>query len=94
MITFTKEELLKIAQLSGLKLETNEVDSYTQQIGSILEYVEQLKEVTITTEAQSLRSVNVMREDVSIRSDSAAIRSQAPEVDETFFAVPKILDEK
>jgi aspartyl-tRNA(Asn)/glutamyl-tRNA(Gln) amidotransferase subunit C len=94
MPTFTRQELIHIANLSALKLEEHEIDLFTQQIQKILSYVDQLQRVTIAQQAESIRNVNIFREDVVVKSDAKAVLAQAPQVDDVFFAVPKILDEK
>jgi len=94
MTTFTKEELLHIANLSGLPLAEHELDQFRQQINAILTYVDQLQTVKLGQEAAGVRNVNVLRDDRAERKDSAAILAQAPETDDGYFVVPKILDEK
>ena len=94
MTTFNKQELQAIAHLSALTLNENETELFAQQIQSILQYIDQLKAVPLTSAAQPVRNINVMREDEIIKTDPAPIMAQAPAIDEHFFVVPKILDEK
>lgn len=94
MASFNKEELLHIAHLSALKLDDKEIDLFVDQIKTILGFVDQLKEVKISTQAESVHNVNIFREDTAIKTDASAIMEQAPVVDGPYFAVPKILDEK
>lgn len=44
-MNLTKEDILKLAKLSRLKLSEGEVVQYQQELGSILEYVKQLDSV-------------------------------------------------
>lgn len=94
MINFDKQELLNIAHLSALKLEEHEIEAFTEQITAILAYVEQLNKVAIVTQPQRAGNVNIFRQDLAIPTDYSAILAQAPETDENYFVVPKILDEK
>ncbi len=94
MSQFTKDELLKIAHLSALKLEDNELELFTEQIKAILAYVDQLQQVQLTPQAAHVRNINIFRDDVVQKSDAEVMLAQAPELDEHYFAVPKILDEK
>lgn len=94
MITFDKKELLDIANLSALKLEDNEIALFTEQIKAILSYVQQLQEVQITTKATHTGNVNIFREDIVYKTDNMPILAQAPKIDENYFEVPKILEEK
>ena len=94
MATFNNEELTYLAHLSALKLEENEMAPLVEQINSILSYVDQLQNVPLTQKAEPVRNVNIFRDDVAIPTDPAAVLAQAPVLDETYFVVPKILDEK
>ncbi|MBY0353333.1 Asp-tRNA(Asn)/Glu-tRNA(Gln) amidotransferase subunit GatC [Candidatus Babeliales bacterium] len=93
MTTFNREELLKLAQLSSLHLEENEIDTYVERLSAILAYVKQLQEVSKTSEAEQVRNVNVFREDAVVVCDRAEeMLAQAPEREDHYFVVPKILD--
>jgi len=94
MTTFNREELLRIAHLSGLPLDEKEMALFTQQINAILDYVNQLRDVPAAHNTFGTRTINVFREDKALQKETAAILEQAPEVDEGYFVVPKILDEK
>ncbi len=85
---------MHIANLSALKLEDHEIDLFTQQIQTILAYIDQLQSVAVTTQAASVRNINILRDDVAVKGDAKSVLAQAPQVDDVFFAVPKILDEK
>ena len=92
--SFNKEELRKIAHLSALKIDDQESDLFVEQIKTILAYVDQLQEIHITTQAQNVRNINVLREDEAFQNDSSEIMAQAPERNENYFVVPTILEEK
>lgn len=94
MAHFNKQELLDIAHLSALKLEEHEIKVFTEQISAILSYVDQLAQVNIVAQTNQAGNVNIFRQDVAIKTDSTPILAQAPETDENYFVVPKILDEK
>lgn len=66
MTTLTREDVLKLAQLSRLDLTDEEVDEYLKELTKVLQYVEQLQNVDVdglkpTTQVTGL--ANVMRED-------------------------------
>lgn len=44
----TREDILKLARLSRLKLSEDEIEKYQKEISSILEYVEHLDSVDVT----------------------------------------------
>ncbi len=95
MAHISKEELLHLAKLSALTFDEKEISYFSDQITSILNYVDQIKKLAPTQQhAIKPTLVNVLREDVAQPFQSEKILAQAPMVDETYFAVPKILDEK
>jgi aspartyl-tRNA(Asn)/glutamyl-tRNA(Gln) amidotransferase subunit C len=94
MADFNKQELLHIANLSALKLEDHEIDAFVGQINTILTYVDQLKQVQVADQVSQVRNINIFREDEPIKGDAKDVLAQAPQVDDNYFAVPKILDEK
>ena len=62
----TREEIIKLANLSRLKLSDEEIAHMQRDMGSILAYVDKLKEAKIA-ENDPLMSVNknVLREDTN-----------------------------
>ncbi len=93
MADFNKEELLKIAKLSALNLSEKEADTFTQQLNKVLDFVEQIKEVEVSQQSGAIKNVNVLRLDEVIPTDSNEILNLSPDRQESYFVVPKILDE-
>jgi aspartyl-tRNA(Asn)/glutamyl-tRNA(Gln) amidotransferase subunit C len=65
-MALAKKEVKHIAHLARLGLTDEEIEKYTKQLSSILDYVEQLKEVKtegVEPTAQVTGLENVMRED-------------------------------
>ena len=91
----TKEEVLHVANLARLNLSEQEQEKMTEQLDTILSYVDKLKEldtsdVLPTTHAH--KKVNAFREDVvqdSLPVDEALANS--PEKNGEMFKVPKII---
>lgn len=94
MATFTKEELLKIADLSALKLDEQEIPVFVDQISAILQYVEQLGTAQVCAQAAPVKNVNVLRDDIARSTDPERLLRLAPERIENYFGVPQILEEK
>lgn len=91
----SKEEVLKIAHISRLALDNNEIDLVSQQLQDVLEYaqcVQKLADETI--DLPSNKNVNVTRPGVVIPCEPELILSRAPEREENYFVVPCILDTK
>jgi aspartyl-tRNA(Asn)/glutamyl-tRNA(Gln) amidotransferase subunit C len=91
-----REQVHKVANLARLELTPDEEEKFTTQLGSILEYIEQLSELDVTDVPPTTRAIdvsNVTREDnLQPYPDREAILSSAPEQEGDFFKVPKILN--
>lgn len=93
MFNFSKEELLKLAELSSLKLYDDEVEYLRGQLEQTLDYIQQLEAFETKLEHDAVKTINVFREDKAVPKDSAKLLAEAPETKETYFVVPKILDQ-
>ena len=91
----SKEEVLYVANLARLDIDEAAVDKLTGQIGNILEYVDQLKQVDttgITPTSHAVPLTNAFREDLEkphLERDAAL--SNAPQPEDGFFVVPKLV---
>jgi aspartyl-tRNA(Asn)/glutamyl-tRNA(Gln) amidotransferase subunit C len=90
-------EVRKVAKLARLELTEREVEEFTGQLGAILDYVNKMN--SLNTEgveplAHCLPISNCLREDrVSASLGAEQALANAPDRDDDFFKVPKILDE-
>jgi len=91
MINFDKEELLKIADLSALKLNNDEIESFVEQIKLVLNYTEQLNQVKLAQEILPIKNINIFREDKAEKKDVSKLLNQAPKTKDQYFVVPKVL---
>lgn len=91
----TAQDVENVAFLSRLAMSGEEIEKYRGSLNLILEYLELLKpldtkEVEPTTHVLSLK--NVFREDKLEPSlDKKLVLSNAPEEEDGFFKVPRIL---
>lgn len=86
-----------VAQLARIALTTEEKRRFAEQLGSVLTYVEKLKEVDVSgvePTAHAFEVVNVWQADVPAAplSAEAALRN-APAVREQMIVVPKVVDD-
>lgn len=92
-----KEQVHKVALLARLELTPQEEEQFTTQLGSILDYFEQLSELDVTDVPPTTRAIdvsNVTRPDeLQPYSDRDRLLESAPDQDGDFFKVPKILNE-
>jgi aspartyl-tRNA(Asn)/glutamyl-tRNA(Gln) amidotransferase subunit C len=92
----SREDVQRVAALARLRLTAAEEASLTAELDSILLYMEKLNELDTSqvepfTHAVDL--VNAFREDVVTNEPNAeALLANAPENDESFFKVPKIIE--
>lgn len=100
-VNVTLEDVKRVAELAHLKLTPDETASMQQDLNSILGYVAQLDELDTgsvaplaeVNELAGAGGVGLLREDVVRPSlDRAAVMSEAPETDQVFFKVPKVIE--
>ncbi len=92
----SKETIDKIAHLSRLELSENDKQAMTSDLTNIVTWMEQLNEVD-TTNVEPLihmsEAVNAFREDEAKNTLSRAeALLNAPESDDAYFMVPKVID--
>ena len=92
-----KEDVKYIARLARLKLDDKELDYFAGQLGRIVDYIGQLKEIdTSKVEPTShvLSIQNVFREDkIKPSLKKGAVLANAPATEEGLFKVPRIIEE-
>jgi aspartyl-tRNA(Asn)/glutamyl-tRNA(Gln) amidotransferase subunit C len=91
----TRKDVEHIAELARLKFAEAEIDSYTEQLNEILNYIEKLNELdteNVEPLSHPVEGFNVFREDEvkpSVSTEEAL--KNGPEKDEHFFNVPKVI---
>jgi aspartyl-tRNA(Asn)/glutamyl-tRNA(Gln) amidotransferase subunit C len=94
-----REEVLRIARLAHLELGPDEVSRFTEQLDTILNYMEKLRGLDTTGVEPTYHALqdlsNVFREDAvgPVLPPEKAL-ANAPERDSTFFKVPRIVEER
>ncbi|MBC8471046.1 MAG: Asp-tRNA(Asn)/Glu-tRNA(Gln) amidotransferase subunit GatC [Planctomycetes bacterium] len=92
-----QNQVIKVAKLSRLDLTEDEVQEFTGQLSAILDYVEKMNELDtagVEPLAHCLPVSNVLREDSAKESlGTEKVLANAPQRDDEFFKVPKILDD-
>ncbi|MFA5555339.1 MAG: Asp-tRNA(Asn)/Glu-tRNA(Gln) amidotransferase subunit GatC [Phycisphaerae bacterium] len=93
----SKQDVQKVAKLGRLQLSDDEIEQFTGQLGSILEYVEKMNELdtsNVEPLAHCLPVNNIFRPDeINESLCSEKTLANAPDCEGEFFKVPKILDE-
>jgi aspartyl-tRNA(Asn)/glutamyl-tRNA(Gln) amidotransferase subunit C len=91
----TKEEVLYVADLARLELDSASIDAFAEQIANILEYVDMLNQadtagVNPTSHAISLTNAFRADEEKDHLERDLAL-ANAPEEEDGSFIVPKIV---
>lgn len=89
------EQVRKVALLARLELSEEEEKQFTEQLSGILDYVQQLNELSTDNIEPTTRAIelsNITRQDaLEPFDDRESILEIAPDREDDFFKVPKIL---
>lgn len=95
-MSLTPDDVKKIAHLARLNLLEEDVALYTQQLSTILSFVEQMNQAdTAQVEplASSLDLSQRLRSDMITESDQrAAFQAIAPQVEAGLYLVPQVIE--
>lgn len=92
----TKKEVEHVARLARIALTEAEKKDFTGQLSRILDYIDQLEKVdtnNVEPMDQPIPLANVLRDDTVIKSGlENELLSNAPEREENFFKVKKVIE--
>ena len=95
-MTLSADDTRKIAKLSRIRLNEDEVEGYTNELNGILHWIEQLQEVDTDGVAQMTSVADMtlpIREDVVTDGNiQDKVLQNAPESDFGCFLVPKVIE--
>lgn len=95
------EDVERVAELANLELEPEESARMVHDLNAILDYVAQLNELDTKgvaplaqiSELEGAGGAGSLRPDAKLPSlDRAVVMPQAPETDQVFFKVPKVIE--
>lgn len=97
MSRLSRDDVLKLARLSRLKLSDEEINNFQSQLSAILSYVEALNKVDTTglePTSQVTGLENVMRPDRTIdyQAKPDGLLNNAPHVEGRQFKVKRVLE--
>ncbi len=91
----TNEEVVHVANLARIDIDTHALEEFAVQIGKILEYVDILNRVDTThirPTSHATHLTNVFRNDENVEHTKRdAALANAPEKEDGAFVVPKII---
>jgi aspartyl-tRNA(Asn)/glutamyl-tRNA(Gln) amidotransferase subunit C len=99
-VKVTVEDVERVAELAHLELAPEETPRMLHDLNAILDYVAELNELDtsgVEPLAQATELLNAdageLRGDLVLPSlDRAVVMGQAPETDQVFFKVPKVIE--
>lgn len=92
MTKVSREEVLKVAQMSRIALREEEIEPLIRQMEQVLSYAERVAKVAVAIEEPSTKNINLFRDDLVVPQEPEKILAQAPERAGDYFVVPMILD--
>ena len=93
---FDKKSLLKLGKLARISISDDKLNNLSKDLNSILEFVDQLKEIKtdqVDPTSNSLNQKLEVRDDkVDTKNSAEVILENAPEKEMDFFVVPKVIE--
>ena len=93
---FDKKSLLKLGKLARISISDDKLNNLSKDLNSILEFVDQLKEIEtdqVDPTSNSLNQKLEVRDDkVDTKNSDEVILENAPEMEMDFFVVPKVIE--
>ena len=95
-MSLTPEEVLKIANLARLQINSDEVEQYAKDLSSIIDLVEQMNAIdtsNIQPMAHPLDATQRLREDkVNEKDEREKFQAIAPAAEKGLYLVPKVIE--
>ncbi|TDI91408.1 MAG: Asp-tRNA(Asn)/Glu-tRNA(Gln) amidotransferase subunit GatC [Candidatus Dadabacteria bacterium] len=93
----SKDDIIKVSELARLEFNEEELEKFTEQLGKILEYIEQLNELNtdnVEPTSHVLDSSTPLREDKVVEwLSTEEVLKNAPESEDDFFVVPQVIED-
>ena len=93
---FDKKSLLKLGKLARISISDDKLNNLSKDLNSILEFVDQLKEIKtdqVDPTSNSLNQKLEVRDDkVENKNSAEDVLENAPEKEMNFFVVPKVIE--
>jgi aspartyl-tRNA(Asn)/glutamyl-tRNA(Gln) amidotransferase subunit C len=98
-MAISREEVEHVARLARLDLTADEMERFREQLSAVLERAQRIQSLAelddLPPTAHPIELRNVLRPDVVVPPEATAdILKAAPDAEEAFFRVPKILEDE
>ncbi|RTL07038.1 hypothetical protein EKK58_02560 [Candidatus Dependentiae bacterium] len=94
MAHISKEEVLKIAAISNIRLLEKEIEPLQRELESVINYAKRVSTIKGDAQEMQLASVNVARKDIVASTDATVFLQGSPEATNNYFIVPLIIDQE
>ena len=93
----SEKEVKNTAELARLEFNDQELEMFTDQLGNILEYIDNLNELNTENIEPTSHAIEVnilLREDVvDQKITTNQVTHNAPQIEDDFFIVPKVIED-
>ena len=93
----SRDEVAHVARLARLKIDEDELDTYTKQLSAVLDYAAQVAAIDtagVVPTSHPIPLINVAREDTpSSPIDREEVLYMAPDTEAGMFKVPRIMED-
>ena len=93
----SKEDVIKVAELARLEFSDDETRKFTEQLGSILGYIDRLNELDTDNVEPTSHVLDIstpLREDNVVKLLTIEeVLQNAPETEDDFFVVPQVIED-
>ncbi len=91
----TKEEIVKLAKLSKLSFEENELESFQKDLNDVFKHMESLNELNLEN-VEPLYSIlenegKIYKHEPKVEMDKEMFLKNAPKSDENFISLPVMI---
>jgi len=91
-MSLTREEVRRVAALARLELATDEEALYAQQLGRVVDYIDQLGRFPVAEPAEAANDPGLSRDEPAPGLPLALVIANAPQRIGPYIAVPRVLD--
>ena len=96
MAHITRDEVRRLAEISRIHVNEEDVDALVKEMENVLAYASFLQETAQKSDMSMLRAAprNTFRSDIVERWDVGALLEQAPEEESGYYVVPKVIQQE
>ena len=92
MTKISKEDIRNLAIMTKLYISEDELETMQHRLEDVLDYAQRVQLIAKDIEIPSEKNVNHDREDIILQGSVADILAQAPQQEDNYFVVPKIIE--